>query len=139
MGQTDALKTNEVFESAEYMSEDMLNYFKSKLQMMREQILQKEESISTSLMDEPFRLPDLVEQSANNELHHEDFLFQDHEDSIRQEIESALQRIDDGTFGYCEETGEPIGIKRLLAVPYARYNVKVQELKEQEKKRLRAF
>ena len=118
------------------MSEDMLNHFKLELQLMRDQILQKEEAISTSLMDEPFRMPDLIEQSANNGQHYEDFMIQDHEDSIRQEIESALQRIEDGTFGYCEETGEPIGIKRLLAVPYARYTIKVQESKEEERKRI---
>ena len=135
MGQTNALKSKGALESSEYMSEDMLNYFKLELELKRDQILQKEEAISTSLMEEPIRMADSVEQSANDGQHHEDFLIQDHEDSIRQEVEAALQRIEDGTFGYCEETGEPIGIKRLLAVPYARYTIKVQESKEEERKR----
>lgn len=135
MKTNNAIAVHNSFENSEYMSDEMLQHFKEMLEGMRDQILQKETAISLSLVDEPFRIADVIEQSANDEQHKEEFIVQEHEDSIRQEIEAALQRILDGTYGYCEETGDPIGLKRLMAVPYARYCVKVQEFKEQERKR----
>lgn len=119
----------------EYMSEQMLNYFKDKLQKMDKQLLEKEEVISLSLVDAPNREPDHVDQGTNEELLIQDFMFQEYEDQLRHEVESALQRINDGTYGYCEETGNPIGVKRLLVVPYARYCLEIQNLKEYERKR----
>jgi DnaK suppressor protein len=121
---------------SEYMSKQMLNYFKDKLERMDKEILKKEASISLSLVDDPNREPDHVDQGTNEEIHIADFSLQEHEDQLRQEVELALKRIKEGTYGYCEETGEAIGVKRLLAVPYARYCLKVQEHKEQERKRL---
>jgi DnaK suppressor protein len=119
-----------------YMSKEMLNYFKDNLMRMDQELLRKEGSISLSLIDAPNREPDNVDQGANEELRSENFAFLEHKDQLRHEVESALQRIDEGTYGYCEETGEPIGVKRLLIVPYARYCLQVQNHKEEERKRL---
>jgi DnaK suppressor protein len=130
------LNVSPSFDTYEYISEEMLTYFKEYLQKKHEEILQKEEAISFSLLNEPIRMADSLDQSSSEEIHHEDFMIQEHEDYLRHEIESALQRIEEGTFGYCEETGDPIGLKRLIAVPYARYCLKVQEHKEQAVKRM---
>jgi DnaK suppressor protein len=134
-----ALARQDTFDESHYISEEMLASFKSMLEERREQLLKKEKEILLSLIDEPIRIADTIEQSANDEHHHEEFQVQEHEDYIRQEIEAALHRIVDGSYGYCEETGNPIGLKRLLAVPYARYCIKVQEFKEQQRKRLMAM
>lgn len=121
----------------EYMSVQMLLYFKDKLMQMHNEMLEREKMISLSLLDAPSQEPDLVDRGANEELHIEPFSYLEHEDQLRHEVESALQRMNEGTYGYCEETGEPIGVKRLLAVPYARYSLKVQKYKEDQNKRLR--
>jgi DnaK suppressor protein len=87
-------------------------------------------------MDDANREADHTNHGTNEELHIQDFTFQEHEDQLRHQVELALKHIEEGTYGYCEETGEPIGVKRLLVVPYARYCLKVQKYKEDERKRL---
>jgi DnaK suppressor protein len=119
-----------------YMSGQMLNYFKNKLMEMHTDILKKEKAISLSLADDANREADPTNQGVNEELHIQDFTFQEHEDQLRHEVELALKHIEEGIYGYCEETDEPIGVKRLLAVPYARYCLKIQKYKENERKRL---
>ncbi len=121
----------------EYMSAEMLLYFKDKLMQMHNEMLEREKLISLSLLDAPNQEPDLVDRGVNEELRIEPFSYLEHEDQLRHEVESALQRMNEGTYGYCEETGAPIGVKRLLAVPYARYSLKIQKYKEDQKKRLR--
>jgi DnaK suppressor protein len=117
---------------SQYMSEEMVNYFKDRLMQMHADILKKRASISLSLLGTPHREPDRIDQATNEGLHIQDFMFQEHGDQLLHELESVLKRIKDGTYGYCEETGKPIGVKRLIAVPYARYCLKVQKYKEQE-------
>jgi DnaK suppressor protein len=129
-----ALSNYDLPDGSDYLSEEMLNYFKDKLKELYEQVIKKEEAISMSLTEVPIRVPDRVDQGANEELLNQNYMFQEHENHLQQEIEDALQRIDEGVYGYCEETSEPIGLKRLLALPYARYCLKVQEHKEQHKK-----
>jgi DnaK suppressor protein len=131
-----ALSAYDPFDEGDYMSEQMLGYFKDKLQEILKQVIEKKEAISLSLVKTPIRIPDRADQGANEELLNQNYMFQEHETRLQQEIESALQRIDKGDYGYCEETGNPIGLRRLLAVPYARYCLKVQENKEQERKKI---
>ncbi|MBM3633652.1 MAG: TraR/DksA family transcriptional regulator [Alphaproteobacteria bacterium] len=132
----DALSSYDPFNDPEYMSEQMLCYFKDKLEKMHKQVLAKEEAISLSLTEAPNREPDPVDQGTNEGLHNRDFMFQEHEDQVRHEIELGLERINEGIYGYCEETGEPIGVKRLLAVPYTRYCFKAQDFKERKMKKI---
>lgn len=131
-----ALSVYDPFDDCNYMSEQMLGYFKDKLQELRKQVIEKEEAISLSLVETSVRVPDRADQGANEELLNQNYMFQEHENRLQQEIELALQRIDEEVYGYCEETGDPIGLRRLLAVPYARYCLKVQGNKEQERKRI---
>lgn len=115
-----------------YMSMQMVNYFKHILTQMRKRILKKEEELSFSVIDTPNREPDPVDQGTNEEFYNQTIRLREYEDRLRQEVEAALQRIKNGTYGYCEETGKPIGIKRLFAVPYTRYSIEVQEYKDRD-------
>ena len=118
------------------MSGRMLSYFKEKLQKMQKQVFRVEEAIFSSLTDSTNREPDFLDRGAYEEQHSEGFVLQEHEGQLLQEIELALRRIKDGSYGYCEKTGKPIGVKRLLAIPYARYCLKTQEHQEHERKKL---
>lgn len=120
----------------EYMSQQMLRYFRDKLIKLRQDILTKERGNSFSMGNTPFREPDYVDQGTMEGLHHGDFALQKYEDQVRHKVEAALARFHEGTFGYCEETGEAIGVQRLLAVPYACYSLKVQNHKENQGKGL---
>ena len=113
-----------------YMSPNMLNYFKNKLENMRQDILEKEHTISLSLMDNPNREPDFVDRAVTEELIYDDFMFQEHEHKILIEINAALALIEEGSYGYCQETGEAIGLKRLESVPTTKYSLEAQKKKE---------
>ena len=113
-----------------YMSPNMLLYFKDKLENMRQEILNKEHDISLSLMNNPNKEPDFVDQAVTEELVYDDFMFQEHENKILKEIDKSPALIEQGSYGYCQETGEAIGVKRLESVPTAKYSLEVQEKKE---------
>ena len=113
-----------------YMSPNMLNYFKNKLENMRQDILEKEHTISLSLMDNPNKEPDFVDRAVTEELIYDDFMFQEHEHRILIEINAALALIEEGSYGYCQETGEAIGLKRLESVPTTKYSLEAQKKKE---------
>ena len=85
-----------------YMSPYMLLYFKDKLEEKLHEVLQKENQISHSSMDEPNRQPDHVDQGIVEELRFNDFALQEYEDSRRIEIEEAIQKIMNGSYGYCD-------------------------------------
>jgi len=126
------LSTYNPLNDSVYMSDQMLAYFKNKLLKMHQKIIKEENAISLSLVDAPNRDSDPIDRGSNEELAGDKFTFQEHEDHIRHEIEAALERINTRIYGYCEETCEPIGVKRLLAVPYARYSLSVQTHKEKD-------
>lgn len=113
------------------MSEQMLTYFKQILTTLYQEILNKEKEIAESLM-ESYKEPDRIDQSVKEEQNNVTVAYQEHEGQLLHEVENALERINNKTYGYCEETGEPIGLKRLLSIPYAPYSLKVQEYKEKQ-------
>jgi DnaK suppressor protein len=113
-----------------YMSANMVDFFKQKLMKRLEDLIQEEELMKLNSANLPGREADFVETGQLEELHLEEALPFQNEDYLKQEVEDALYRIHMGTYGYCEETGEPIGVKRLLAYPMARYTAEVQRKKE---------
>lgn len=118
-----------------YMSEQMVEYFRNKLLGVRQKILDDEKRTSLSLLNDPNRQPDHVDQGSEETLRLNKFAFQEQEDYVRKEVEHALEKIEDGTYGFCEETQEIISVERLKAVPYARYTIEVQRGKEALEKR----
>lgn len=117
----------------EYMSSNMLRFFKNKLEEMHKEIVVKENAISHSIVDQPNISPDILDKGAVEESLFNDFMLQEHDDRLRHEVEEALERINKGTYGYCLETNEAIGVDRLLSVPTAKYTMDVQKAKEQPK------
>ncbi|OJW73006.1 MAG: hypothetical protein BGO68_03700 [Candidatus Amoebophilus sp. 36-38] len=113
-----------------YMSANMVAYFKQKLTKMLEDFIAEEKLIGLSKADFSSREADYVESSQIEELSLEENLPLQNEDYLKREVENALYRINMGTYGYCEETGEPIGVRRLLALPMARYTAEVQRRKD---------
>jgi len=113
-----------------YMSPDMLRYFKDKLEKLRQEILDKENNISLSLINNPNKESDFVDQAVTEELTYDNFMFQEHENKLRKEIEDSLALIEEGRYGYCKKTGKPIGAKRLETVPATKYSLEGQEEKE---------
>ena len=113
-----------------YMSDDMINYFKQKLNEKLDDLINQENLIALNKADGPGREAEYVESSQIEELSIEENLPLQNEDFLKREVENALYRINQGTYGYCEETGDPIGIRRLLAFPMARYTTEIQRQKD---------
>lgn len=119
-----------------YMSSMMLDYYRQLLMDIYRHLVEKERTISLSIQEDPNREADHVDEGVKEELRYQDFMLQEQEDHLRKEIEVALKRIDTGDYGYCEETGEAIGVERLKACPWARYTLEIQSQKEEQTKRL---
>lgn len=113
-----------------YMSDDMINYFRQKLNKMLDDLINQENLIALNKADGPGREAEYVEASQIEELSLEENLPLQNEDLLKREVENALYRINQGTYGYCEETGDSIGVRRLLAFPMARYTTEVQKQKD---------
>jgi DnaK suppressor protein len=113
-----------------YMSKEMTTFFKEELYDMlakleREEILIAKDSQSLSKKE-----ADYVESSQIEEMNVVNNLAYQNEAKLKLEIENALYRINNGTYGYCLETGNPIGVKRLMVSPIAAYTKEVQADKE---------
>ena len=117
-------------EDPTYMSPDMRSFFKTRLNSILEKIITEEKDIRLDMVDYPASVPDNVDLGKLEEIKSQEFLDLEHEGELRREVEDALQRIEAGTYGYCQETGKPIGVKRLLAYPMARYIISIQQNKE---------
>lgn len=114
-------------ECEDYMCERQLNYFRKYLLGWRRELVQSTHCFIDNLKSTPIRKPDLVDQSAvASDLNLDVQERYRQQERIRQ-IDHALTRIEDGEYGYCEVTGEEIGLKRLLARPVATMCVDVQE------------
>jgi len=113
-----------------YMSLRMRRYFQDRLYNELQEVLKEEHLLSLSFAENATREPDFVDQSTMDGLRFNHHMYQEHEQNLRHEIEAALQRLADGSFGYCVATGKPIGIQRLTATPYAMYCFDVQAEKE---------
>ena len=121
-------------ESEKYMNAKQLDYFRQKLVTWREELLSESQETINNLKEENWREPDLsdrasLETDAGVELRTRNRYLK-----LIGKIDSALKRIEDGTYGYCEETGEPIGIKRLEARPIATMTIEAQERHERMEK-----
>jgi DnaK suppressor protein len=112
------------------MSLKMRRYFQDRLYNELQKVIEEERFLSLSFPKNVTREPDLVDQSTMDSLRFNHHMYQEHEQNLRHEIEGALQRLVDGSYGYCVATGKPIGIQRLIATPYAMYCLDVQAEKE---------
>ena len=121
-------------EDEEYMSDKQLTYFRVLLLEWKKSILAAAEGTLQSLQDGPIREPDLNDRASSETDWGIELRTRDRQRKLIAKIESAMRRIDKGEYGWCEVTGEPIGINRLIARPIATMTVEAQEAHERREK-----
>ena len=118
----------------EYMSAEQLNYFRVLLLEWKKSILSAAENTLQSLQDGPIREADLNDRASSETDWGIELRTRDRQRKLIAKIDSALRRIDEGEYGWCEVTGEPIGINRLIARPIATMTVEAQQAHERREK-----
>ena len=113
-----------------FMSPKMREYFRRKLLAWREELLVDSTETLSSLQEGGLAEPDLADRASLETDRSLELRTRDRERKLIAKIDSALRRIEDGTYGYCEETMEPISLKRLEARPIATLSVEAQERHE---------
>jgi DnaK suppressor protein len=116
------------------MNERQREHFRNKLLAWKEEILKEAKDTLQHLQDENQNHPDLADRASSETDRAIELRARDRQRKLIAKIDAALQRIDDGTYGYCEETGEPISIKRLEARPIATMSVEAQERHERRER-----
>lgn len=122
-------------DKGEFMNPVMLEYFRQKLIAWRAELLRESsETIKNSLQGEQLQKPDLTDRASAETDHALELRTRDRERKLVKKINQALERIEEGEYGYCEETGEPISIARLDARPVATLSLEAQERHERKEK-----
>jgi DnaK suppressor protein len=121
-------------EDEEYMNSAQLNYFRVLLLEWKKSILAASEGTLQSLQDGPIREPDLNDRASSETDWGIELRTRDRQRKLIAKIDSALRRIDVGEYGWCEVTGDPIGINRLIARPIATMTVEAQQAHERREK-----
>ena len=117
-----------------FMNERQREYFRAKLLAWREDILKEAKETLQHLQEENQNHPDLADRASSETDRAIELRARDRQRKLIAKIDEALARIDDGTYGYCEETGEPISLRRLEARPIATLSVEAQERHERREK-----
>ena len=117
-----------------FMNERQREYFRQKLLAWREEILKEAKETLQHLQDENQNHSDLADRASSETDRAIELRARDRQRKLIAKIDAAIQRIDDGTYGYCEETGEPIALKRLEARPIATLSLEAQERHERRER-----
>ncbi|MFN7709706.1 MAG: RNA polymerase-binding protein DksA [Holosporales bacterium] len=121
-------------ESDEYMNPMQLEYFRQKLMHWRAELLRDSVETIHHLQEETHNEPDVADRASAETDRAIELRTRDRERKLINKIDEALRRIDDGSYGYCEETGEPIGLARLEARPIATLSLEAQEMHERQER-----
>ena len=119
---------------SEYMNEVQLAYFRRKLQAIKAGILANAGETTEHLREDTSVVPDPADRATIEEEHALELRTRDRERKLLKKIEQSIARIDAGDYGYCDETGEPIGVGRLLARPTATLSLEAQQRRELKQK-----
>lgn len=117
-----------------FMNEQQLEYFRRKLISWREQLLKESSETICNLQTENIAEPDIVDLASNEVDRNIELRARDRERKLINKIDDALRRIEEGSYGYCEETGDPIGVRRLDARPIATLSIEAQERHEKRER-----
>jgi DnaK suppressor protein len=117
-----------------FMNERQREYFRFKLMDWREDILKEAKETLQHLQDDNQNHPDLADRATSETDRAIELRARDRQRKLITKIDAALQRLEDGTYGYCEETGEPISLKRLEARPIATLSIEAQERHERRER-----
>ncbi len=124
-------------EDEAFMNERQKEYFRRKLIAWKEEILRESQETLVVLQNENESHPDLADRASFETDRSIELRARDRQRKLIAKIDAALARLDDGTYGYCEETGEPISLKRLDARPIATLSVEAQERHERRERTYR--
>jgi DnaK suppressor protein len=113
-----------------FMNERQREYFRRKLWRWRDEILRESRETLNQLQTEREHLPDLADRASTETDRSIELRARDRQRKLIAKIDAALARIEDGSYGYCDETGEPISLKRLEARPIATLSIEAQERHE---------
>ena len=116
------------------MNDRQKEYFRRKLLAWKDDILRESRETLTALQNESENHPDLADRASSETDRAIELRARDRQRKLISKIDAALQRIEDNTYGYCEETGEPISLKRLEARPIATLSLEAQERHEKREK-----
>ena len=118
----------------EYMNDKQLAFFRLKLQTLKADMLANAGETTEHLREDTVVVPDPADRATIEEEHALELRTRDRERKLLKKIEQAIARIDSGDYGYCEETGEPIGVGRLMARPTASLSLEAQQRRELKQK-----
>lgn len=118
---------------ADYMNAAQLAFFKERLLAMKQQLIDNA-GVTSEHLRENDMVPDPADRATIEEEHALELRTRDRERKLMKKIDESLQRIESGDYGWCEETGDPIGIPRLLARPTATLSVEAQQRRELKQK-----
>ncbi len=119
-----------------FMNAKMKEYFRQKLVSWKKDLLNESSQTLNNLQNENEAKPDITDRASEEIDRSFELRTRDRERKLINKIDSALQRIEDGSYGYCDETGDPISIKRLEARPVATLSLEAQEMHEKAEKRI---
>lgn len=121
-------------EDEPFMNERQLEYFRRKLEGWKNELLDESRGTIEGLQDGTRNIPDIADRASEETDRALELRTRDRQRKLVLKIEAALRRIDDGEYGYCEDTGEPISLKRLDARPIATLSLEAQERHERREK-----
>ena len=119
-----------------FMNAKMKEYFRQKLVNWKKDLLKESSQTLNNLQNENEAKPDITDRASEEIDRSFELRTRDRERKLINKIDAALQRIEDGSYGYCDETGDPISIKRLEARPVATLSLEAQEMHEKSEKRI---
>ncbi|MBX3457271.1 MAG: RNA polymerase-binding protein DksA [Candidatus Paracaedibacteraceae bacterium] len=123
----------------EFMNPVQKEYFRQKLMSWRDQLLRESSETISNLQVEAVAEADIIDSAANEADRAIELRARDRERKLINKIEEALRRIEDGSYGFCEETGDPIGVRRLDARPIATLTIEAQERHERKERLQRDY
>jgi DnaK suppressor protein len=119
---------------SEYMNEKQLDFFRAKLQALKDDLLSNAGETTEHLREDTSIVPDPADRATIEEEHALELRTRDRERKLLKKISQSLARIDAGDYGFCDETGEPIGLGRLIARPTATLSLEAQQRRELKQK-----
>ncbi|HMX09499.1 MAG TPA: RNA polymerase-binding protein DksA [Burkholderiaceae bacterium] len=119
---------------SEYMNDKQLEFFRVRLQQQKNDLLSNAGETTEHLREDTSIVPDPADRATIEEEHALELRTRDRERKLLKKISQAIARIDSGDYGYCDETGEPIGLRRLLARPTATLSLEAQQRRELKQK-----
>lgn len=119
---------------SEYMNDKQLDFFRARLQQQKDDLLSSAGETTEHLREDTSIVPDPVDRATIEEEHALELRTRDRERKLLKKISQSLTRLDTGEYGYCDETGEPIGLQRLMARPTATLSLEAQQRRELKQK-----